>query len=187
MQPVEQVVEARAQLRLLLGHSHAVFNVWRGSHLYPANGVGSNQLMIASTCPPTPLRPGVPFVFALSLFGWAGPAEKPWRGSCAKLSKSRMLAPVVVTQPYAPHQRHSLDASGLRSQYHTLQQHRPCTPHQSQSLGTCRTTAPLKLFAQLTKCKPGAVVFVYPHICDRDAWPSQDQDRQHSPRRGRRR
>ena len=28
-------------------------------------------------------------------------------------------------QPYAPHRRHSLDASGLSLQYHTFQQHRP--------------------------------------------------------------
>ena len=46
MQPTEPVVETRAQLRLLLGHSHAVFNVRRGSHLHPANGVGGYQLVI---------------------------------------------------------------------------------------------------------------------------------------------
>ena len=42
--------------------------------------------------------------------------------------------------------------------------------HPSQSLGTCRTTAPEKLVAQLTKCMPGALVLVYPAICGRDAW-----------------
>ena len=36
--------------------------VWRASHLHPANGVGSFQLVIASTCPPYPWRPGVPFL-----------------------------------------------------------------------------------------------------------------------------
>ena len=46
MQPIEPLVETRAQLRLVLGHSHAVFNVRRGSHLHPANGVGGNQLVI---------------------------------------------------------------------------------------------------------------------------------------------
>ena len=63
-------METRAQLRLLLGHSHAVFNVWRGSHLHPANGVGSHHQVIASTCPPYPQRPGVPFSSrCLSLVG----------------------------------------------------------------------------------------------------------------------
>ena len=46
MQPVELVVETRAQLRLLLGHSHAVVNVCRGSHLHLANGVGSHHVNV---------------------------------------------------------------------------------------------------------------------------------------------
>ena len=59
-----------------------------------------------------------------------------------------------------------------------------CMLHLSQSLGMCRTTAPEKLGAQPAKCKPGALVLVYPAICDRDAWRRPDHDRQRSPRRG---
>ena len=65
------------------------------------------------------------------------------------LAVLRVLAPAVVTlaktRPFAAHRRKSLDTSSLRLQYHTFPQHRPCTLHQSHSLGSCRTRKPDKL------------------------------------------
>ena len=47
-------------------------------------------------------------------------------------------------QPNAPHRRHSLDASGLRFAVPYVSAAQACMLHPSQSLGTCRTTAPEK-------------------------------------------
>ena len=83
-------METRAQLRLLLGHSHAVFNVWRGSHLHPANEVGNHHQVIASTCPPYPQATWSAFFFR---------AVSPWLGWTIRETMSQIMGEIVRLSP----------------------------------------------------------------------------------------
>ena len=163
-------METRAQLHLPLEHTHAVVQRVEGSRSWSSRqrarhtrgDLGGRGLV-------------------LSLLGWGG-----HDADHARKCQGANTCTLVVTLAKTSHMRRT----GATRWMHRACAGSPirfsstCMLHPSQSLGTCRTTAPVKLLAQLTKCKPGALVFVYPEICDRDAWQSPDQYRQHSPRRG---
>ena len=169
LQPVVLVMETRTQPRLGLGHSQAVLNVWSGTHLHPATGLASISWSSSQRARHTRGDLECLFLRAVSLWlGWTS------RGTMTQIMRDIVKVADTCSSAYAPHQRRSLDAPGLRLQFHTLQQHRLASYHPSQSLGACRTTGQEKLVAQPTKCMPGVLVFVYPEICGRDAWQSPD-------------
>ena len=158
LKPVEPVVETRTQLRLELGHSHAVFNVWRGSHLRPANGLAAISWSSRQGARHTRSDLECLLLRAVSLWlGWTS------RGTMTQIMGEIVKVADTCTsgghalqdEPNARHRRHSLDASGLRSVYHTCQQAYPknarsTCPRVSRNLRSCCVATP-------------------------------DQDRQHSP------
>ena len=123
------MAETRAQLRLLLGHSHAVFKGVEG--ITSASSKRGWQLSAGHrvNVPAIPATTWGAFFFLRAVFRWLGWTS---RGTMTQIMREIVKVADTCTsgghvlhdQPYAPHRRHSLDASGLRLQYHTFQQHR---------------------------------------------------------------